>query len=283
MALDLMSTFTELPPPIDYVLPNMAAGTVGAIVSPGGTGKSMLALQLALQIAGGPDLLDIGELATGSVAYLPAEDPTAAIHHRLHALGSHLSPIQQQEVAQGLLIEPLIGKCPDIMSKAWFDELRKFAKGRRLLILDTLRRFHIEEENASGPMSQVIGRMEAIAAEVGCSIVFLHHSSKGAAMAGAGDRQQASRGSSVLVDNIRWQSYLAGMTAVEAEKLGVDANQRDFFVRFGVSKSNYGKPFSERGFRRHEGGVLKSAVLERQKRQKFVKPKAVVEVEDDNW
>ncbi|WP_223940026.1 helicase RepA family protein, partial [Aeromonas caviae] len=38
----------------------------------------------------------------------------------------------------------------------------------------------------------------------------LRHASKGAAMMGAGDQQQASRGSSVLVDNIRWQSYLSG-------------------------------------------------------------------------
>lgn len=158
MALDLMTAFTELPSPIDYVLPNMVAGTVGAIVSPGGAGKSMLALQLAAQIAGGPDLLDIGELPIGSVAYLPAEDPTAAIHHRLHVLGRYLTPSQQQAVADGLLVEPLIGRCPDIMSSAWFDGLTKVAEGRRLLILDTLRRFHIEEENASGPMSQVIGR-----------------------------------------------------------------------------------------------------------------------------
>ncbi|WP_432759877.1 AAA family ATPase, partial [Escherichia coli] len=57
-----MASFTELPPPLDYVLPNMVAGTVGALVSPGGAGKSMLALQLAAQIAGGPDLLEVGEL-----------------------------------------------------------------------------------------------------------------------------------------------------------------------------------------------------------------------------
>ena len=55
--IDILASFTELPPPIDYVLPNMVAGTVGALVSPGGAGKSMLALQLAMQIAGGPDLL----------------------------------------------------------------------------------------------------------------------------------------------------------------------------------------------------------------------------------
>lgn len=270
MALNLMAAFTELPPPLDYVLPNMVAGTVGALVSPGGAGKSMLALQLAAQIAGGPDLLEVGELSFGPVIYLPAEDPPAAIHHRLHALGAHLTAEQRQAVADGLLIEPLIGRCPNIMALDWFDGLKRAAEGYRLMILDTLRRFHIEEENASGPMAQVIGRMEAIAAETGCSIVFLHHASKGAAMMGAGDQQQASRGSSVLVDNIRWQSYLSGMTQSEAEEWGVEDTQRGYFVRYGVSKANYGSPFQERWFRRHEGGILMPAVLERRHKAKRV-------------
>ena len=283
MALDLMAAFAEPPPPIDYVLPNMVAGTVGALVSPGGAGKSMLILQLATQIAGGPDLLEVGELPTGAVLYLPAEDPPVAIHHRLHALGAHLTAEQRQAVADGLVIEPLIGKCPNIMARDWFDGLKRAAEGHRLMVLDTLRRFHIEEENASGPMAQVIGRMEAIAADTGCSIVFLHHANKGASMAGAGDQQQASRGSSVLVDNIRWQSYLSGMTQAEAEEWGVDEGQRGFFVRYGVSKANYGAPFQECWFRRHEGGVLKPAVLERQKRQAPAKLKSVARGGNDNW
>lgn len=283
MALDLMAAFTELPPPLDYVLPNMVVGTVGALVSPGGAGKSMLALQLAAQIAGGTDLLGVGELPTGPVVYLPAEDPPAAIHHRLHALGAHLTAEQRQAVASGLLIEPLIGKCPNLMDLDWFDALKRVAEGRRLMVLDTLRRFHIEEENASGPMAQVIGRMEAIAADTGCSIVFLHHANKGAAMMGTGDQQQASRGSSVLVDNIRWQSYLSGMTQAEAEEWGVDGSQRGYFVRYGVSKANYGAPFQECWFRRHEGGVLKPAVLERQERQSPTKLKSVARGGNDNW
>lgn len=283
MALDLMEAFTESPPPIDYVLPNMVVGTVGALVSPGGAGKSMLILQLAVQVAGGPDLLEVGELPTGAVVYLPAEDPPVAIHHRLHALGAHLTADQRRAVADGLLIEPLIGKCPNIMARDWFNGIKRAAEGRRLMILDTLRRFHIEEENASGPMAQVIGRMEAIAADTGCAIVFLHHANKGAAMAGAGDQQQASRGSSVLVDNIRWQSYLSGMTHAEAEEWGVDERQRRFFVRYGVSKANYGAPFQECWFRRHEGGVLKPAVLGRQKRQSPAKLKSVARGGNDNW
>ena len=284
MAIDLMAAFAEPPPPIDYVLPNMVAGTVGALVSPGGAGKSMLILQLATQIAGGPDLLEVGELPTGAVVYLPAEDPPIAIHQRLHALGAHFTAAQRQAVVDRLLIEPLIGKCPNIMAADWFDGLKRTAEGRRLMVLDTLRRFHIEDENASGPMAQVIGRMEAIASDTGCAIVFLHHANKGAAIAGAGDQQQASRGSSVLVDNIRWQSYLSVMTQGEAETLGVDECQLRYFVCFGVSKANYGAPFQgQLWFRRHEGGVLKPAVLERQKRQSPAKLKSVARGGNDNW
>lgn len=281
MNIDIMHAFTELPLPIDYVLPNMIAGTVGALVSPGGVGKSMLALQLATQVAGGPDLLGVGELPKGQVIYLPAEDPPVAIHHRLYALGAQLTTNQQRIVNDGLRIEPLVGKCPDITHKSWFDYLKRAAEGRRLMLLDTLRRFHLEEENASGPMAQVIGRMEAIAADTGCSILFLHHASKGSAAMGSGDQQQASRGSSVLVDNIRWQSYLSGMTQSEAKDWGVDAAQRGYFVRYGVSKVNYGSPFQERWFRRHDGGVLKPAVLERQ--HQITKPKAVARKEHENW
>ena len=42
MSLNIMEAFEAKPQPIDYVLPNLAIGTIGAIVSPGGVGKSML-------------------------------------------------------------------------------------------------------------------------------------------------------------------------------------------------------------------------------------------------
>ena len=146
--INILEAFAAAPPPLDYVLPNMVAGTVGALVSPGGAGKSMLALQLAAQIAGGPDLLEVGELPTGPVIYLPAEDPPTAIHHRLHALGAHLSAEERQAVADGLLIQPLIGSLPNIMAPEWFDGLKRAAEGRRLMVLDTLRRFHCDDVRA---------------------------------------------------------------------------------------------------------------------------------------
>ncbi len=132
------------------------------------------------------------------------------------------------------------------MAPEWFDGLKRAAEGRRLMVLDTLRRFHIEEENASGPMAQVIGRIEAMRHRYRVLYRVPAPCRQGAAMMGAGDQQQASRGSSVLVDNIRWQSYLSSMTSAEAEEWGVDDDQRRFFVRFGVDKANYGAPFADR-------------------------------------
>ena len=220
----------------------------------------MLALQVATAMAGAPDALELG-LKTGKVVYLPAEDPTLAIWHRIHAMSKNWDTAAKAEVNKNLHIHPLIGREPDLLSEAWFAWFEEQTKGCRVLFLDTLRRFHLLDENNSGDMSKIIGRMEAIAWKHGCCVIFLHHSSKSAAMGGQGDAQQASRGSSVLVDNIRWQAYMSGMSKEEAKAMGVLEGERGFYVRFGISKQNYGRPFDERWFRRGEGGVLQPTLL----------------------
>ncbi|VTM51671.1 replication protein A [Klebsiella quasipneumoniae] len=88
---------------------------------------------------------------------------------------------------------------------------------------------------------------------------------------GVGDIQQASRGSSVLVDNIRWQSYLAGMTALEAKTYGISDDVRGQFVRFGINKVNYGERAPDRWLQRHEGGVLKITALSSKNNKSLLK------------
>ena len=129
------------------------------------------------------------------------------------------------------------------------------------MIIDTLRRIHSQDENDSGAMSELLGRLERIATTTGCAIVFLHHTTKGSALNGQSDMQQASRGSSVLTDNIRWQSFVAGMTRDEAKTLRVPEEQRARYVRFGISKRNYGVPLGDLWLQRSTGGLLVPADL----------------------
>lgn len=101
LRIDIASAFAKEPAPLDFVLPGMLAGTVGALVSPGGAGKSMMALQLATLIASGADLIGFGtKYSTGNVVILAAEDPPIALQHRLHALGTKLNPDQRIEVSR---------------------------------------------------------------------------------------------------------------------------------------------------------------------------------------
>ena len=106
------------------------------------------------------------------------------------------------------------------------------------------------------------GQLERLAMLKGCAVLFVHHTSKSAVFQEAGDLQQASRGSSVLVDNIRWQAYLATMTKKEAQQLGVSVEKSQLYVRFGVKQSNYGPPLPDRWLERKEGGVLYPAGLD---------------------
>lgn len=264
MAIDILNAFEVEPPPLDFVLQGLLAGTVGSMVSPGGAGKSMLALELSILVATGVDLSGFGgdvERPRGKVVFLAAEDPADALRHRLHSLGKHLSSEQQQAFAHSFEIEPLAGLQANIDLPDWLAFVEAMATGKRLMFLDTLRRFHELDENDSGQMAHLIGLLEGIATRTGCTIVFLHHASKSAALNGQGDMQQASRGSSVLVDNCRWQMYLAGCSKDEAKTLEIDDERRSFFVRCGVSKQNYGPPIGDTWLRRMDGGVLVKANL----------------------
>ena len=242
MAINILSAMSEKPEPLNFVLPGLVAGTVGALVSPGGSGKSAAALQIGAQVAGGPDLMGV-EASLGKAAYFPGEDPEIAVRHRLFALGEQCSESQRLNIQENYYIEPLDAYSVDILTEDWKAYFLSAAKGRKLLMIDTLRISHQLDENDSGAMSQVVGAMKHIASVTGCAIIFLHHTSKSSALNNQGAEQQASRGSSVLVDNIRWQGYMKNMSDTDAKEFGVEDSQRRYFVQFGVSKQNYGAPF----------------------------------------
>lgn len=262
--LNIREAFTVPPPPLDFVLPGMISGTVGALVAQGGAGKSWIALELAIAVAGGPDLLEIGIERHGRVVYLPAEDPRLAVSHRLYCARGAVDGPAVEQLAENLEIVPLMGRGVDLMVDAWADAVEQMADGARLVILDTLRRFHGADENSAGEMARLLGVLEGICERTGASVLFLHHTAKGAALNGAGDAQQASRGSSVLVDNVRGGQFnLSGMSEADARAHDVDPADRRSLIRLVQAKANFGPPMADRWFRRVDGGLLVPADIER--------------------
>ena len=244
MGINILNAFSNVPAPIEFILPGLPYGVVGSVISPGGVGKSAFALSLACQIAGGPDLLGL-QTVIGKVVYVAGEDPSNVIEHRLHAIGEHCNGVERETIAENLTVIPASGETLDILSNKTQEYFLKLATGSTLLVLDTLRVIHSADENDSGAMSNVVGHLKRIANKTNCSIIFLHHTNKNSMNNGAGNEQQASRGSSVLVDNIRWQGYLTNVSDKFAKDLSLTEKQKKYYVLFGISKQNYGFPVED--------------------------------------
>ena len=245
MSINILNAFSNVPEPIKFILPGLPYGVVGSIISPGGVGKSAFALSLACQIAGGPCLTGLVTDQIGKVVYVAGEDPENVIEHRLFAVGEHCNQIERETIDENLTVIPASGKILDILSKETQTYFEELATGKTLLILDTLRVIHTADENDSGAMSNVVGHLKRIANKTQCSIIFLHHTNKNSMNNSAGNEQQASRGSSVLVDNIRWQGYLTKLPDDALKNISMTGIERKYYVLFGVSKQNYGFPVSD--------------------------------------
>ena len=267
MAIDLRAAFENEPPALDFIWPGFLAGTVGALVAPGATGKSFWALEAAMAIAcsaAGGDLVGLAPACTGRVVYFAGEDPEVALVRRIHAIGQHLNQQARENIAENLTIKPVMGTLMNVLDDAQRAALIKFCSGARLIVLDTLSRIHDRDENSNGDMAKLVATLEHIAARTGASVLYLHHVSKGSAREGQTDQQQAARGASALIDNARWCGFVAKMTEDEAKSLSdraydrqpIGKDRRGFFVRFGVSKQNYDATLHDQWYQRRDGGVL---------------------------
>jgi len=74
--IEICGSFEAYPPESDFIWPGFMAGTVGALVAPGATGKSFWALEAAMSIAcsvAGGDLMGLHPERSGRVRYLPGK------------------------------------------------------------------------------------------------------------------------------------------------------------------------------------------------------------------
>lgn len=269
--IDVFGAFEKEPPAQDFIFPGFLAGTVGGLVAPGGAGKSILALHMAAAITCDHPQANTTGLeitAHGNVLYVNLEDPPDEIRRRLYFLGQRFDLVTRKCIAGGLHLSARQGIPTDVMHPKFHEELLKTATGKRLVIIDTLSRCHRLDENDNGQMAQLVAKLEEIPKETGASLLFLHHTSKGAALSGQSNLQQAARGASSLIDNARFSASLIKMTAEESEKLTdspdghpIGEERRGLFARYETTKQNYGHVEVGHWYRRCQGGILQAVKL----------------------
>ncbi|MBU9218211.1 helicase RepA family protein [Burkholderia gladioli] len=255
--LDILRALTLPRPPLDFVLPGLLAGSFGLLVAPGATGKSQLALDVAISLALGRPVADglFPACPPSKVVYLAAEECEGLLAERLRPL-IDLDEQSNPKLRDNLILLPMAGEACGLVADnrptALYQALREISADARLIIVDPLRRLHGGDENSSADMTQFVVLMEQLARATGAAVLGLHHANR--ASAGDGGSQHAARGSSALVDGARWQLNLSRMDEKTADQNRLSDAERALYVALDFAKTNYLPPQPRCWLKRGNGG-----------------------------
>lgn len=232
-------------------------GTVTLLGGDGGTGKSLLALQLAVGTATGRAWLHRPIEKPGRALFLTAEDDLDEVHRRLAdictAEGLGLSDLG------GLLIRSLAGEdallavldrsTGALARTPLYDALAHAIAEIRptAVFLDTLADLHSGEENNRAHARQFIGLLRALAIRHECAVVLLAHPSLSGMASGSG-----LSGSTAWNGSVRSRLYL---DRVKQEGYEPDPDAR----KLTTKKANYGPTGDEIAIRWQAGVFVAEA------------------------
>lgn len=231
------------------------ARTVTILSGDGGTGKSLLALQLAVATAIGRPW--IGQPVNGGrVLFLSAEDDMAELHRRLAdvvaAECARLADLDNLSLkslagADALLAAPMPGGkllAPTSLHRA----LRAWIKAHRpaLLILDTLADTFGGDEINRAQARQFIGFLRGLAIDFDCTVLVLAHPSLSGMARGDG-----ASGSTAWNNSVRSRLYFRRV------KVDGDTEPDPDRRELEVMKANYG-PVGATLALRWEAGVFRA-------------------------
>jgi hypothetical protein len=169
-----------------------AEAAVGCIGGTPKSGKTWLALEMAMAVASGtPCLGRFPVPRRGTVVMYAAEDPAQAMKDRAVEL-ARARNLDLDGLAVGLITEPALRL--DVPGHQLRLSATVEALKPRLLVLDPLVRLHRADENSSSEISGLLGFLRALQRTHGVAIAVVHHVRK----SGAGQPGQSLRGSGDL-------------------------------------------------------------------------------------
>ena len=220
---------------VDDLIPTR---TVTSFYGDGATGKSLLALQLAVAVAADKETRWLNRMpAKGGVLYLGAEDDRDEMHRRfadiLRANFLTYQDVSALNIASLADRDALLAITDNktntlVPTNLWERVVAKVdAERPALVVLDTLADLFAGNENDRGLARQFISQLRALAIRYDTAVVLLAHPSL-TGMAGSG-----TSGNTAWNNSVRSRLYL--------ERIITDGYEPDHTARkLTVKKSNYG-------------------------------------------
>lgn len=256
--------FETEPPETQYLVQDyVPKGVAGTLTGRGGTGKSYLALDLALRVAAAADfsvkwLGNFKINTSGTVVYISAEEPAPVVHNRVYWLTWNLAkeldkPFEEvhRSVTKRLFLMNVWGQVRPLFEKedkgvVPTDEYWKlcytFEKYKPVLtVWDTRSRLSSTDENDNVAAAREVTYYESIAYTTGATVLILHHVNK-ASYNNQGNLYGSARGAGSFQDNLRF-----GLTLQHVES---DSDEQ--IIRVINTKQNYSKLQTDIFLRRNQ-------------------------------
>jgi hypothetical protein len=198
---------------IERLWTHQAVGIIGG--SPK-SGKTWLALEMAVSIASGSPCLDtFAVLSPGPVLLYAAEDSAAALRTRVETLARlHEVDFKQLDV-HIITVDSLRLDRAEHQDRL---ESTLLVYKPAMLILDPLVRVHAIDENVAGQVSMLLGYLRSLQRKTGAAIALVHHVRKSASPTGAaGNSLRGSGDLYAWLDSFLYLRMHQGQRTLSAE------------------------------------------------------------------
>lgn len=208
------------------IVENFYYADVGVFIAPGGTGKTTLVLFEAVHIALGLPLFDLRITNPGRVVILTAEDSREMLVARLRFICNqmNLDEAQMQHVRESIMISDVSGTgfkltevrrdvvAPSKQVESLTTGLQAFKPA--VIFIDPAVSFGVGESRINDAEQGLVDAGRRIRNELGCAVIYVHHTGKQSARDKVGD-QYAGRGGSAFADGSRMVQVLQVMEPKE--------------------------------------------------------------------
>ena len=225
-------------PPREWLVSGLIpAQDVTLLAGDGGTGKSLIALQLAHAVATGGGWVG-RTVEPGAVVYLSCEDDVSELHRRLNDIRRTAETQWTDMQGLGLLdmagrdaILSAIGREGRIGPSRLCTHVEQAVRdaGASLLVVDTAADVFSGDENSRHEVRTFVGILRGIALRCRCAVLLIAHPSKASMGDGTGYSGSTS-----------WSNSVRSRLYFQHEKPDLDGQQDPRNRLIEVMKSNYG-------------------------------------------